>query len=120
MQRTHRSTLLYRTLPACIPALVVLSSVSPAVAQTPSPEDIAAARGLGTEGTRLADAGDCNAAIAKLEAAEKLYHAPTTLDRLGECQISVGRIVAGTESLNRLVREPLSASAPPAFVAAKK
>jgi hypothetical protein len=120
MQRTHRSTLLYRTLPACIPALVVLSSVSPAVAQTPSPEDIAAARGLGTEGTRLADAGDCNAAIAKLEAAEKLYHAPTTLDRLGECQISVGRIVAGTESLNRVVREPLSASAPPVFVAAQK
>ncbi len=120
MQRTHRSTLLYQGLPACIPVLLVLSSVSPAGAQTASPEDVAAARGLGTEGTRLADSGDCNAAIGKLEAAEKLYHAPTTLDRLGECQISVGRIVAGTESLNRVVREPLSASAPPVFVAAQK
>lgn len=90
------------------------------MAQTASPEDIAQARALGTEGTRLADAGDCNGAIAKLEAAEKLYHAPTTLDRLGECQISVGRLVAGTESLNRVVREPLAASAPAVFVVAKQ
>ena len=89
-------------------------------AQSPSPEDIAAARVLGTDGTRLADSGNCLDAITKLEAAEKLYHAPTTLDRLGECQISVGRLVAGTENLNRLVREPLAANAPPAFVAAKK
>jgi hypothetical protein len=85
-----------------------------------SPEDVAAARSLGTDGTRLADAGDCNGAIPKLEAAEKLFHAPTTLDRLGECEISVGRLVAGTEDLNRVVREPLAASAPPAFLAAKK
>src|ERR1019366_6664933 len=89
-------------------------------AQTVSPEDVAAARSLGTDGTRLADAGDCNGAIPKLEAAEKLFHAPTTLDRLGECEISVGRLVAGTEDLNRVVREPLAASAPPAFLAAKK
>lgn len=89
-------------------------------AQTASPEDIASARALGTEGTRLADTGDCNGAIPKLEAAEKLFHAPTTLERLGECEVSVGRIVAGTESLNRVVREPLAANAPPVFVAAKK
>jgi hypothetical protein len=119
MQRTHR-TRLHRALPACIPALLALSSASPALGQTASPEDIAAARSLGTEGTRLADSGDCNAAIGKLEAAEKLYHAPTTLDRLGECQISVGRIVAGTENLNRVVREPLAANAPPVFLAAQK
>ncbi len=99
---------------------MVLSSASSAGAQSASAEDIAAARALGTEGTRLADAGDCNGAIAKLEAAEKLYHAPTTLDRLGECQVSVGRIVAGTESLNRVVRETLPANAPPVFVAAQK
>ncbi len=99
---------------------MVLASASSAGAQSASPEDIATARSLGTEGTRLADSGDCNGAIAKLEAAEKLYHAPTTLDRLGECQVSVGRIVAGTESLNRLVRETLAAGAPAVFVAAQK
>jgi hypothetical protein len=120
MTRIHRSTRLHRALPACLPVLLSLSAAPAALAQTASPEDIAAARALGTEGTRLADAGDCNGAIGKLEAAEKLYHAPTTLDRLGECQVSVGRIVAGTESLNRVVREPLAANAPPVFVAAQK
>jgi hypothetical protein len=104
-------------LPLC--ATFVLAGGA-AHAQTASPEDVAAARSLGTEGTRLADAGDCNGAIPKLEAAEKLYHAPTTLDRLGECEIAVGRLVAGTEDLNRVVRESLAANAPAAFVAAKK
>jgi hypothetical protein len=97
-----------------------LLGVSVASAQTASPEDMASARILGTEGVRLADSGDCVAAIVKLEAAEKLFHAPTTLARLGECQIKGGQIVAGTESLNRVSREPLSPNAPAAFVAAKQ
>jgi hypothetical protein len=81
---------------------------------------MASARVLGTEGVRLADSGDCGAAIPKLEAAEKLYHAPSTLERLGECQVNAGRLVAGTESLNRVVREPLPPSAPQAFVVARQ
>ncbi len=113
-----------KTIRRCVEALplcaTILLAVTPARAQASSPEDIAAARVLGTDGTRLADSGNCVDAIAKLEAAEKLFHAPTTLDRLGECQISVGRLVAGTENLNRVVREPLAPSAPQAFVAAKK
>lgn len=100
--------------------MTVLLAASFATAQTASPEDIASARSLGTEGTRLADAGDCNGAIPKLDAAEKLFHAPTTLDRLGECQISIGQLVAGTESLQRVVRESLAPNAPAAFVNAKK
>ncbi len=76
----------------CCAAIVVAPLV--AHAQAPSPEDMASARVLGTEGVRLADSGDCGAAIPKLEAAEKLYHAPSTLERLGECQISAGRLVA--------------------------
>jgi hypothetical protein len=104
--------------------VAILFAASGAHAQTPSAtpsaEDIAAARSLGTEGTRLADAGDCKNAIPKLESAEKLFHAPTTLDRLGECQVAVGLLVAGTEALNRVVREPLAPNAPPAFVAAQK
>jgi hypothetical protein len=81
---------------------------------------MASARLLGTDGVRLADSGDCTAAIVKLEAAEKLYHAPTTLERLGECQIKTGRLVAGTESLNRVVREALPTNAPAAFVTARQ
>jgi hypothetical protein len=102
----------------CCAAVVALAS--PAVAQTPSGEDIASARTLGIEGVRLAESGDCAAAIPKLEAAEKLYHAPTTLERLGECQVNLGRLVAGTENLNRVVREALPPNAPAPFVAAQQ
>jgi hypothetical protein len=93
---------------------------SPAAAQAPSAEDIASARALGVEGVRLADAGDCAAAVPKLEAAEKLHHAPTTLERLGECQVNLGRLVAGTENLNRVVRESLPSNAPAPFLAAQQ
>jgi hypothetical protein len=103
-------------LPLCFGALVAPSL---ARAQTASAEDLASARALGIEGVRLADLGDCGGAATKLEAAEKLFHAPTTLERLGECQIKLGRLVAGTESLNRVVREPLPPNAPAPFVAAR-
>jgi hypothetical protein len=87
---------------------------------TPSPEDIASARALGIEGVRLADAGDCVSAVPKLQAAENLYHAPSTLERLGECEVSIGHVVAGTEALNRVVHETLPPTAPSAFVAAQQ
>ena len=93
--------------------------VSPARAQTESAEDKASARVLGTEGIQLADSGDCASAIPKLEGAEKLYHAPTTLECLGECQVALGKLVAG-KSLNRVVREPLPANAPAAFMSARQ
>ncbi len=79
----------------------------------------AAARELGIQGVLLAEKGKCNEAIEKLERAEKLYHAPTTLERLGECKVDVGRIVDGAEDLQRVVREELPAGAPAAFIAAK-
>jgi hypothetical protein len=81
----------------------------------PQAENVAAARSLGMQGIKLADAGDCKGAIEKLSRAEALYHAPSILGRLGECQVNVGQIVAGTENLNRVVREELSATAPKAF-----
>lgn len=93
------------------------SLVAPAaVAQDqPQAENIAAARSLGLQGIKLADAGDCKGAIEKLSRAESLYHAPSILGRLGECQVNVGQVVAGTENLNRVVREQLAANAPKAF-----
>lgn len=67
------------------------------------------------QGIKLADAGDCKGAIEKLSRAESLYHAPSILARLGECQVNVGQVVMGTENLNRVVREQLAANAPKAF-----
>jgi hypothetical protein len=80
--------------------------------------DTATARALGIDGVVLADAGRCPEAIEKLDRAEKLHHAPTTATRLGECEIEIGKIVAGTERLQRVVRERLPANAHPAIVAA--
>jgi hypothetical protein len=95
---------------------LLLGSARPAAAQDAGQaENIAAARQLGIEGVELAEAGKCDQAIERLSRADALYHAPTILDRLGECQIAVGQIVLGTENLNRVVREPLAANAPKAF-----
>jgi hypothetical protein len=92
----------------------------PARAQDQQAENVAAARSLGIQGAQLADAGKCPEAIEKLSRAEALYHAPTILGRLGECQVTVGQIVLGTENLNRVVREQLPANAPKAFKSAQE
>ena len=101
-------------------ALVVVASSTPA--QRAQADDqaaaIAAARELGRDGVLLADAGKCAEALDKLTRAESLHHAPTILERLGECQVDLGHLVEGTENLQRVVREPLSTNPPPAFVAA--
>ncbi len=96
-------------------ATVACLSVS-ATARADEAADTAAARLLGVDGITLADAGNCEQAIEKLRRAEGLHHAPTTAARLGECEIGVGRIVQGTERLQRLLREPLAPGAPAPFV----
>jgi hypothetical protein len=88
-------------------------------ADEPTAADVASARKIGFEGMKLAEKGDCAAAIDKLARAEKLFHAPTTLGRLGECQVQVGKVVEGTENLGRVAREELASNAPAAFVAAR-
>jgi hypothetical protein len=102
---------------------LVLSILTPAIAaaqdQGASAADVSLARTLGLEGVQLADAGNCAAAIDKLQRAETLYHAPTILVRLGECQVQIGKIVAGTETLQRVVREALPPKAPKAFTDAQ-
>ncbi|HZU84847.1 MAG TPA: hypothetical protein VE987_18075 [Polyangiaceae bacterium] len=101
----------------CLWALLVASvaTVTPR-ARADEAADTAAARALGGDGITLADSGDCQQAIEKLRRAEELHHAPTTAGRLGECEIGVGRLVVGTERLQRLLREPLAPNAPAPFV----
>jgi len=98
--------------------VVVLGLMGPGSVRADEAGDLAAARLLGGDGILLADAGNCQQAIEKLRRAEELHHAPTTAARLGECEIAVGRIVAGTERLQRLLREPVPANAPAPFVEA--
>lgn len=80
--------------------------------------ETAAARGLAIEGVKLAQSERCDQALEKLEPAEKLKHSPIVLRHLGECQVKVGRWVEGSESLRKLLREPLPSDASPALAEA--
>lgn len=104
-----------RSAPALLTAAFVLLSRT---ASADDAKDTAAARAFGQDGVMLADQGKCAAAIEKLDRAEKLHHAPTTAGRLGECEIQTGKVIAGTERLQRLLREGLPPSPPKSFVAA--
>lgn len=82
-------------------------------AQDASAAETAAARSLAVEGLKLAQAGNCGEAVVKLERAEKLYHSAVVASRLGECYVSQGRLVEGTEILRKVLREPVPADPQP-------
>jgi len=84
-------------------------------AEEDSATEIAAARTLAVDGLKLAQAGKCDEAIPKLERAEKLHHSTIVLSRLGECQVTEGNLVEGTEMLRKVLREPLPANPSPAM-----
>jgi hypothetical protein len=97
--------------------LLVSSSAS---AEEANAADTAAARDLAIEGIKLADADRCAQAVDKLSRAEKLRHSAIVLGRLGECLIEVGKIVDGTEDLQRLLHEPLPPNPPANLVRARE
>src|ERR1700722_15024078 len=101
-------------------AAMILSPLAIARADEPTAEQTAAARSLGMRGVQLAEAGDCAHAVDPLTRAESLRHAPTTLEWLGECHIALGKLVVGTEELNRVIHEPLAPNSPAAFAAAQE
>jgi hypothetical protein len=86
-----------------------------AFAEEASATETAAARSLAIEGLKLAQTGNCVDATPKLERAEKLYHSAVVAGRLGECYVSLGRLVEGTEILRKMLREPLPADPTPAL-----
>ncbi len=91
---------------------------SDARAEDASAAETAAARSLAVDGLKLAQANNCVEAVPKLERAEKLYHSAVVASRLGECYVSVGRLVEGTEILRKVLREPQPADATPALTKA--
>jgi hypothetical protein len=103
-------------------ALTTTVAAAPGLAEPrpPSAMETSAARTLGRDGIKAAEAGDCRGAAEKLERAEQLFHAPTILGRLGECQVALGRLLVGLENLERVVREDLGPRAPPAFQVARE
>jgi len=111
IQNTERPfVMLRRTLNVGVVATILSTAAwaRPVSAQEDARSaDVAAAREIAIEGLKLADLGQCGQAIERLSRAEKLHHAPIVLARLGECEIAEGKFVDGTESLRRLLREPL-------------
>lgn len=96
----------------------MLHGFFPAIAlaeEDPSAAETAAARALAVDGLKLAKAGQCQEAVDKLERAQKLHPSPIVSSRLGDCYISLGRLVQGTETLRKMLREPLPPDASPAL-----
>src|SRR6185369_4700841 len=91
---------------------------APVRAEDASAAETAAARALAVDGLKLAQANNCVEAVPKLERAEKLYHSPVVASRLGECYVSVGRLVEGTEILRKVLREPQPSEPAPALAKA--
>ncbi len=100
--------------------LALTSLPATSLAEEVSAENKAAARDLAVDGIKLAQEGKCEEAVGLLKRAENLYHAPTILTWIGQCQIQMGKYVEGTESLNRVVRERLEPGAPEAYAASQK
>jgi hypothetical protein len=105
---------------SCAGALSLSTAHVSAAEEESNAAETAAARTIALEGIRLAEAGRCEEAIEKLSRAEKLHHAPIVLGRLGECQVLEGKLVDGTESLRKVLREALPANASPALLKARE
>jgi hypothetical protein len=115
MQNSPSTTKLVLAAQVCI----VVAAISPhAFAEEQNAADTAAARALAVDGLKLAQAGRCDKAIPKLARAEKLYHSPIVLGKLGECYITQGKFVDGSEMLRKVLREPLPANPPANLMAA--
>jgi hypothetical protein len=84
-------------------------------AEEDSATETAAARALAVDGLKLAQAGKCEEAVPKLERSEKLHHSAIVLSHLGECNVSLGKLVEGTEQLRKVLREPLPQNPSPAL-----
>jgi tetratricopeptide (TPR) repeat protein len=82
---------------------------APAADAKPDPANVAAARALAQQGVRMAESGDCQGAIEKLERAEALFHAPIVAEQLASCYVSEGRLVEAIELYRAVLREPLPA-----------
>jgi hypothetical protein len=89
-------------------------------AQMSEGEKKAAARAAYIEGVSLQDKGNPAEALARFEAAQKLFDAPTHLLHIAECQALTGKLVEASETYETLIRKPLGKDAPDAFVQAQE
>lgn len=111
-----------------LPATPTPPPQGPTVVQGPTPtappkpsvdmsesEKKATARAAYIEGVQLQEKGDLAGAIARFEAAEQLYSAPTHLLHLAQCHAASGKLVEAQEDYEKLSRVTLEKNAPDVF-----
>ena len=106
-------------LPLSVAAVIALAAPS-ARSQTVSDADRAAARELATQGIQLQQAGNYTEALDRFDRAQAVFSAPTHLLHIAECETALGKLVEAAETYRTLVRTPLPAGSPPAFVQAQQ
>ncbi len=87
---------------------------APAVDMSES-ERKATARAAYLEGVKLQESGNCPEALPRLEAAQKLFDAPTHLLHIGQCQAATGKLVEAAETYQTLALKNLAKDAPDVF-----
>lgn len=127
MPRARFASTPLRRLRLALPLTLALASFGAVTARTTDAradmsesERKANARTLFFEGTKLQDAGKYQEALEKLEAAQRLYDAPTHLLHVAECQALTGKLVEAAETYRQLARTRLAPGAPEAFVQAQQ
>jgi hypothetical protein len=109
-----------RRFAASLSLVLSMLALSAPVGAQPEPSDMdrATARALAREGYEAQRRGQFALAADRFERADALVHAPTLLLGLARAQQGLGELVEAHENYQRLLREPLPADAPPAFVKA--
>jgi hypothetical protein len=87
-------------------ALAIACWLIPAPAGAQDAADVALARELFTEGSRLAEAGEWTAARERYARSLALKRAPITLYSLGIAQQNTGQLVEATENLRAFLAQP--------------
>lgn len=108
---------------ALLLGLAVLLPVLAARADLSEGERKNLARTLFNEGVKLQEdpkSPDPRAALAKFEAAEKYYPAPTIILHIAQCQALTGRLIDSYESYNTLSKWKIADSDPPLFLQAQQ
>jgi hypothetical protein len=89
-------------------------------AQLSDAERKATARAAYHEGITLQEKGNTADALARFEAAQSVFPAPTHLLRIAQCQALLGKLIEASETYEQLSRATLAPDAPEAFVSAKE
>lgn len=95
--------------------LATFVAAGPRAASAGPDEDKATARELALAAIQAEKSGDCKTAIAKLEKAEQLFHAPPHLQYLARCYAKTGKLVASAETYRKLSVEVVPDDAPPPY-----